>query len=166
MEKFTVVKPCQIEYDAGTTVIPENRSSNIRKQNWRAGDVFVGTITSAVVGVGGDRLTVLLRAGDIQRDIPADAVNRQTLVVYVRAGDGDNYNEFSSIADAGDYLAQMRATPYIERVNEYGVACDGYRGQNYISVYWGIPGDTDKNPVCGLTDDEIKELGKEIETSL
>ena len=82
--------------------------------------------------------------------------------LWIRAGDGDDYNAHDDVQSAGEYLATMGAVPGLERCNEYGLEGDGFRGQNYISAYWGDDLDAGESAERGLTDDEIAEINKAI----
>jgi hypothetical protein len=77
------------------------------------------------------------------------------MTLWVRAGDGDNYNGFDGVNEVADYLAEMGATGPLERCNKYGVACREYRGNNYVSLYWG---DAAAQPIRPLTVAEHKEV--------
>jgi hypothetical protein len=59
----------------------------------------------------------------------------QNMKLWVRAGDGDNYNDFDGLQEVSDNLAEMGATFPLEWCNEYGVTSPAYRGQNYISIF-------------------------------
>lgn len=79
-----------------------------------------------------------------------------TELVWVRAGDADEYNEFDSIAEAGEYLYAFKPCGPLERSIKYGLADDDcYTGQNYISLFWG---DKDAAPLREISDDELVEL--------
>ena len=77
--------------------------------------------------------------------------------LWVRAGDGDNYNGFDGLHEVADYLAEMGATGPLERCNKYGVSNPEYRGNNYISLYWG---DEDAQPIRSLTVAEHNEVNR------
>ena len=77
--------------------------------------------------------------------------------LWVRAGDADNYNDFDGLQEVADYLAEMGAHDPLERCNEYGVTSPEYRGQNYISLFWG---DDDAQPIRSLTIDEQNEVNR------
>ena len=77
--------------------------------------------------------------------------------LWVRAGDGDNYNAFDSFQEVADYLAEMGATGPLEWCNEYGVTSPEFRGNNYISVFCG---DDDAQPIRSLTTAEHHEVNR------
>jgi hypothetical protein len=81
----------------------------------------------------------------------------QNAQLWVRAGDADNYNAFDGFQEVADYLADMGATGPLEWCNEYGVTSPEYRGQNYISLFWG---DDDAQPTRSLTDAEHNEVNR------
>ena len=81
-----------------------------------------------------------------------------TIKLWIRAGDSDNYNSFDDLEDGADYLSDVGATHPLEFCNEYGVTGTEYRGQNYISLFWG---DADAQPIRSLTSNQhlhINEL--------
>jgi hypothetical protein len=77
--------------------------------------------------------------------------------LWVRAGDSDNYNGFDGLPKVADYLAEMGATTPVERRNKYGVTPPEYRGNNYISLFWG---DDDAQPIRSLTIAEHNEVNR------
>ena len=84
-----------------------------------------------------------------------------TTKLWVRAGDGDNYNAFDGFQEVADYLSEMGATVPLERCNEYGVTSPEFRGQNYISLFWG---DDDAQPIRSLTIDEQNEISRLLDS--
>jgi hypothetical protein len=77
--------------------------------------------------------------------------------LWVRAGDGDNYNDFDGLEEVADYLAEMGATDPLERCDKYDVTSPEYRGHNYISLFWG---DDDAQPTRPLRIDEQAEVNR------
>jgi hypothetical protein len=77
--------------------------------------------------------------------------------LWVRVGDADRYNCIDSLQEVADYLAVMGATDPLEWCNEYGVTSPEYRGQNYISLFWG---DDNAQPTRQLTLDEHTEVNR------
>ena len=77
--------------------------------------------------------------------------------LWVRAGDADNYNDFDGFQEVADYLAEMGATPPLEWSNQYGVTSPEFRGNNYISLYWG---DADAQPIRSLTTAEHDDINR------
>jgi hypothetical protein len=75
--------------------------------------------------------------------------------LWVRAGDGDNYNGFDGVQEVADYLAEMGATGPLDWCNKYGVTSPEYQGNNYISLFWG---DVAAQPIRPLTVDEHNEV--------
>jgi len=75
--------------------------------------------------------------------------------LWVRAGDADSYNAFDGFQEVADYLVEMGATDCLERCNKYGVTSPGYRGNNYISLFWG---NDDAQPSRPLTTAEQNEV--------
>jgi hypothetical protein len=77
--------------------------------------------------------------------------------LWVRAGDGDNYNGFDGLQEVADYLGAMGATSPLEWCNKYGVASPEFRGNNYISLFWG---DDDAQPIRSLTTTEHHKINR------
>jgi hypothetical protein len=77
--------------------------------------------------------------------------------LWVRAGDADNYNAFDGFQEVADYLADMGATGPLEWCNEYGVTSPEFRGNNYVSLFWG---DADAQPIRSLTTAEHNEVNR------
>lgn len=63
--------------------------------------------------------------------------------VWVRVGNGDDYHDFKTPYEAGNYIGQFTADRK-PRHNDLGVSLDGFEGQNYISLFWG---DDDAHPL-------------------
>lgn len=76
--------------------------------------------------------------------------------LWVRAGDGDNYNPFDGLHEVADYLAEMGATD-LEQSFWYGFISPEYRGHNYLSLFWG---DDNAQPIRQLTIHEQKETNR------
>ena len=77
------------------------------------------------------------------------------MTLWVRAGDSDNYNGFDGLHEVADYLAEMGTTTPLVRCNEYGVTSAEFRGNNYVSLFWG---DDATQPVRSLTNAEHNEV--------
>lgn len=84
------------------------------------------------------------------------------MTLWIRAGDGDNYNAHDDVGSTADYLASMGTVAGLKRCNEYGLTGPGFGGQNYISAYWGHPTDAGEPAEWGLTDDEITQINKAL----
>ena len=56
--------------------------------------------------------------------------------VWLRIGDGGEYEKFDSIDDAAQHLVEFRITE-ITGWTEHGFTAPGFGGQNYISCYHG-----------------------------
>lgn len=80
-----------------------------------------------------------------------------TVKLWVRVGDGDNYTCFDGFQEVADYLANMGANEPLEVCNRYGVTSPAYRGNNYISLYWG---EADAQPTRSLTIHEHNEVNR------
>lgn len=66
--------------------------------------------------------------------------------LWVRDGDAGSYTRLDSLHDLADFLRQLEVTEYDVRTG--GIEAPGFRGENYISVYWG---DAAANLVRDLT---------------
>jgi hypothetical protein len=78
------------------------------------------------------------------------------MTIYARLGDPDDYHEFGSCGELADHLrASGVGVATLERHGDYGLECDGYRGQNYISAYYG---DDVETPAASLSDAEIEAI--------
>lgn len=80
--------------------------------------------------------------------------------VWMRIGDGGDYEAFDDLQDASECLAELMPEGKLSRCCQYGFT-DGveFTGQNYISLYWG---DDDAEPVRDLTDKEIKDFNRTL----
>ena len=74
--------------------------------------------------------------------------------IYIRCGDQDDYHEFDSIQEVAEHLEPLEALPPYTYC-QYGLTCDGYTGNNYISAYWGSDVET---PIRGLDPNDIRAL--------
>lgn len=86
-------------------------------------------------------------------------------VIWMRVGDEDDYHEFDTLEDAAQYLADCYRLERIDRYKKYGVCAEGFVGNNYISLYWGLPdpGDGSAEATRELTDEEIEEINESLE---
>jgi hypothetical protein len=48
-------------------------------------------------------------------------------IIWVRLGDGDNYNRFDDLAEAAQYMVSFGVN-HVERSGEYGVEANGLTG--------------------------------------
>lgn len=78
--------------------------------------------------------------------------------VWVRLGDGDNYNRFDDLAEAAEYMALFGVT-HVYRCRKYGVEAKGLTGLNYISLFFG---DAQAQPTADLTRSEITTINGEL----
>lgn len=79
--------------------------------------------------------------------------------LWLRAGDWGDYNNIDTFQEVAETLGPL-GVGTIWRYVRYGVAGDGFAGQNYISLYWG---DDNADPIRELTDVEIKEVNRELD---
>lgn len=81
-----------------------------------------------------------------------------TAFVWVRLGDGDNYNRFDDVAEAAEYMA-LFGVRHVYRCRKYGVEAKGLTGLNYISLFFG---DAQAQPTADLTSREISAINREL----
>ena len=75
-------------------------------------------------------------------------------ILWMRLGDGGDYERFDGIGEAADSLRENRVRgPYRKCMG--GIKAPGFQGNNYISLYWG---DEDANLTQQLNDTEFSEL--------
>jgi len=75
--------------------------------------------------------------------------------VWVRVGDGGDYEHFDSLDEAAGYLADHDVTPEVERCDQYGIQLPEYRGNNHVSIYFAHQAEA---PLRSLTEEEIGEF--------
>lgn len=80
---------------------------------------------------------------------------------WIRAGDADDYHDFDDLAEVAYTLAEY-GVEQVEALHRYGVACDQFRGHNYISLFWG---DDDAQPSRDLTPADVEELNEYLRTA-
>jgi class 3 adenylate cyclase len=81
---------------------------------------------------------------------------------WIRVGDADDYHEFDDLAEVADVLTEY-GVAQVEALNRYGVACDQFSGQNYISLFWG---DSEAQPLCDLTAGDVEELNGYLQAAV
>lgn len=75
---------------------------------------------------------------------------------HVRAGDAGDYESFDGLGKVRDHLTEYGAVKPFSPI-PLGVECDGFAGQNYVSLYFGPDVGS---PERGLTAEEIAELNR------
>ena len=83
----------------------------------------------------------------------------KTIQLWVRLGDTSEYEAYDDVEGAAEALKEAGVQEPLFRV-QGGVSAAGYRGDNYISLYWG---DSNGNRSRDLTDDELKVVEKGLE---
>ena len=81
--------------------------------------------------------------------------------IWVRVGDGGEYEGFDDLNAVADHLAEFQAVAPIVRCNNYGITTPNHQGNNYISIFWG---ETAAEPSRKLTDKEIQRLQRSLDT--
>ncbi len=74
--------------------------------------------------------------------------------IWVRLGDGDNYNRFDDLDEAAEYMT-LFGVMHVHRTQKYGVAAKGFTGLNYISLFFG---DSAAQPTAELTNKDLQFL--------
>jgi hypothetical protein len=97
---------------------------------------------------------------DANKRRPHVCLKGAIMTLWVRAGDGDNYNGFDGVQEVADYLAEMGATGPLDWCNKYGVTSPEYQGNNYISLFWG---DDAAQPLRPLTVGEHNEINRQLD---
>ncbi len=80
------------------------------------------------------------------------------MTLWARFGDGDDYHDVGGIVELIDELKNL-GIKRIEPCNKFGVEADEYRGQNYISLYFG---DDVETPSRGLSWRELELVNSHI----
>jgi hypothetical protein len=68
--------------------------------------------------------------------------------LWVRIGDLGEYREPDDLGQLAEELCEQGVGGPLERRDKFSVCCDGFRGNNYISLYYGSDVET---PVRGVT---------------
>ena len=81
-------------------------------------------------------------------------------VLWIRLGDASDYEAFDDLDGVADLFAEF-SIKEVSRYGLYGVSASGFRGHNYISLYWGPdPGDGSAEASRELTGEELMELNR------
>lgn len=81
--------------------------------------------------------------------------------IWMRMGDGGEYEDFDSPFDAGDrigiFFSEDSKMPIVSKHGAYGVEVEPHfpGPYNYVSLFWG---DDDAQPIRGLTADELAQF--------
>ena len=75
-------------------------------------------------------------------------------VLWMRLGDGGNYESFDGMAEVANKLREQNIFE-VSRVRG-GITTPGFEGNNYISLYWGLANNS--NLSSEINDDEIQNL--------
>lgn len=79
--------------------------------------------------------------------------------LWVRVGDAGEYEKFDDLDDAPEYLNELRVGQVTSWV-QGGFTTPNYRGQDYVSCYWG---DADANHISDLDDPEQEYIENGLE---
>jgi hypothetical protein len=82
-------------------------------------------------------------------------------MIYVRAGDQDDYNQFVDLHGAIDYLQSMKVNK-LQKTSRFSYHSDEFTGNNYISLYWGANRIDAHEPICDLTADEVIHINDRL----
>jgi hypothetical protein len=75
-------------------------------------------------------------------------------LLWIRVGDGGDYQSFDGLDDALDYLNELSVGNVLDWVDHgqgVGFTTPNYHGSDFISCFWG---DNDGNFLAALDDDE------------
>ncbi len=99
----------------------------------------------------------LVRRPPLYRGDPRSKAER---FLWTRCGDAADYVCCGkSLATLVDVLDSARVRPPF-RTRLGGVTCPSFRGNNYVSLYWG---DTEGNLISGLRPAELSRLRDELD---
>lgn len=78
--------------------------------------------------------------------------------LYVRIGDAGDYSRvFYGLSGLVDFLFKEGVIGPLWFYNNYGVSCEQYHGNNYISLYYG---ENVESPTRGLTMEELDTVNQ------
>lgn len=79
--------------------------------------------------------------------------------LWIRLGDGDGYQNLGT--DLSAVIATLREAEVKDIKECYGgVEAPGFKGHNYISLYWGKPDSADM--VRCLSENEFRRVAREL----
>lgn len=84
--------------------------------------------------------------------------------IWIRCGDLDDYHHFETMYAAAEYLASMLVSHPLKRHVRLGVRDKHYKGENYISLYWG--GNKADDVQRDFTDEELAQLNIQLERAI
>ena len=81
--------------------------------------------------------------------------------IWIRVGDADDYNSFDGYDEVAQHLATFEVKKInVKRYGQYGAKAENFKGNNYISLFWGDNNEPD--PIKNLTDNERKQINRSI----
>ena len=87
-------------------------------------------------------------------------------MIYVRAGDGDDYNGFVDLHGAIEFLQELNVkVDRVTKTGRFSYESTEYKRTNHISLYWGRNNPNQPNvhkPICELTEDEVKHINERL----
>lgn len=86
---------------------------------------------------------------------------QKTRWIWVRVGDGGEYQQFDGLDDAVEYLNESNVGKVDFWISS-GIATVNYRRHNYVSLYWG---DSDANMISLLLPEDRAYVEDRLEES-
>ena len=90
------------------------------------------------------------------------AAVEQSIKIYTRIGDAGDYIEAETIPHLITIFQENNVEGPLQHNSEYGVENAEYKGNNYISLYWGIDEET---PTKSLKDEELAYINRILEST-
>ncbi len=88
----------------------------------------------------------------------------KNLTLWMRLGDAGDYESFGDDLDAAiGALQEAGSGPVLGRASS-GIITERYRGNNYISLYWGD--ETGEDMLRPLSDEEYEYIKDEVEDEI
>lgn len=72
--------------------------------------------------------------------------------IWLRLGDNAEYEDYDSIEEIKEIFEERELTKDFTRRCQYGVQNAEFKGNNYISLYYG---DEEAQPIKEISDDEL-----------
>jgi hypothetical protein len=111
-------------------------------------------------------ITKLGKLEVVQKEMPKLFPEEGHRMIYVRAGDGDDYNGFVDLHGAIEYLQELNVkVDRVTKTGRFSYEAAKYKRTNHISLYWGRnnPNQPDVHePICELTEDEVKHINERL----
>jgi hypothetical protein len=94
-----------------------------------------------------------------KRRFPAPDLSQAKL--WVRVGDGSDYEQFGADLDAAiSHIQEHAPGKPLGNYQRGGIQTERYNGNNYVSIYWG---DAASNLIAELSTDELAQVYRELD---